>query len=135
MDTICHLKICTINIGGFSSGSLLCLDKYCNEEKFDLIKVQETGKREEIDLCNMTHIRDDNNAQNRGTSVYINNNHSLTKLKSLNNLSKQIDTTWGMAIINNRRYLVASVYLKHNYLQGIKELMNMLKEAYELQHK
>lgn len=135
MHPLQHIKICTLNIGGFSPGSLLCLDKYCDEEKFDLLKIQETGKREDVNLCNMTHIRDDNKAKNRGTMVYTKNEHSLTKLKSLNSLSKQIDTTWGMAIMHNKRYIVGSVYLKHGYIHGIKELNIMLKEAYELQTK
>ena len=135
MDSICHLKICTVNIGGFSQNSVMCLDKYNDENKFDLIKIQETGKRGEIDLCNTKYIRDDNNAKNRGTMIYINQDHSLTKLKSLNKLSEQIDTTWGLAIIHGKRYIVASVYLKHKYIQGIKDLNYMLKEAYGLQSK
>ena len=84
MDSICHLKICTVNIGGFSQNSVMCLDKYNDENKFDLIKIQETGKRGEIDLCNTKYIRDDNNAKNRGTMIYINQDHSLSKLQLLN---------------------------------------------------
>ena len=135
MDSRCHIKICTVNIGGFSPNSIMCLDKYNDENKFDLIKVQETGKRNDIDLCNMKYIRDDNKAKNRGTAIYVNIDHSLTKLKSLNKVSEQIDTTWGLAILHGKRYIVASVYLKHNFIQGIKDLNNMLKQAYELQPK
>ena len=135
MDSRCHIKICTVNIGGFSPNSIMCLDKYNDDNKFDLIKVQETGKRNDIDLCNMNCIRDDNKAKNRGTAIYVNKDHSLTKLKSLNKVSEQIDTTWGLAILNGKRYIVASVYLKHNFIQGIKDLNNMLKQAYELQPK
>ena len=105
MDSRCHIKICTVNIGGFSPNSIMCLDKYNDDNKFDLIKVQETGKRNDIDLCNMNCIRDDNKAKNRGTAIYVNKGHSLTKLKSLNKVSEQIDTTWGLAILNGKRYI------------------------------
>ena len=44
MHPLQHIKICTLNIGGFSPESLLCLDKYCDEEKFDLLKIQEFYK-------------------------------------------------------------------------------------------
>ena len=135
MASLCNLKICSINIDGLSPKSLMCLDKYNDEEKFDLIKVQETGKREDVNLCNMKYIRDENKARNRGSIVYIRDCHSLSKLKSLNNLSNQIDTAWGIAVIHSKRYIVSSVYLKHNYIEGIKDLNNMLKEAYQLQPK
>ena len=135
MASLCNLKICSINIGGLSPNSLMCLDKYNDENKFDLIKVQETGKRVDVDLCNMKYIRDDNKSKNRGSSIYIRDCYSLTKLKSLNKLSNQIDTVWGIAIIHGKRYIVSSVYLKHNYIAGIKDLNNMLKEAYQLQSK
>ena len=130
MDTICHLKICTVNIGGFSPNSIMCLDKYNDENKFDIIKVQETGIRHDVDLCNMKYIKDDNKARGRVTMIYVKNDHSITKLKSLNQLSEQIDTTWGLAIIQGKRYIVASVYLKHKYIQGLKDLNNILKQAY-----
>ena len=66
--------------------------------------------------------------------VYINKKHSITKISSLNDLSKHIDTTWGLAIINGKRYIIGSVYLKLNYSPGIDELMSMMNSAYELQN-
>ena len=111
------------------------LDKYCHDEQFDFVTAQEIGTPENIKLNNMKHITDDNHAANKGTMIYISNKHSITKISSLSKISKQIDTTWGLAIIRGKRYIIGSIYLKLNYINGVKELMNMLKQAYDLQLK
>ena len=129
------IKICTINISGLSSRSLFMLDKYFHDCEFDLAGVQETGPIEKENVNNMSYITDDNQAANKGTMIYINKKHSITKLHCISELSKQIDTTWGLAIIRSKRYIVGSVYLKLNYASGIQELINMLNRAYDLQRK
>ena len=127
------LTFCTINICGLSSRSLFTLDKYSYDNQFDFIAVQETGTRRNVEITNMNYITDDNQARNKGSMIYINKKHTITKLTSLTDLSKHIDTTWGLAIMNGKRYIVGSVYLKLNYISGIEELLDMLNNAYDLQ--
>ena len=52
------IRICSINICGLSDRSKLLLDKYVDEEKYDAVAIQETGKvsMEKLSLCNMNPI-------------------------------------------------------------------------------
>ena len=132
-----NIKACSINICGMSEKSRFMLDKYSYDEKYDLVYVQESGTTEnnKIELTNMNVLSDDNEACNKGALIYANNSHSLTKLKEINQMSKDIDTSWGITVMKNKRFIVGSVYLKLNYLKGIEEFINMLNKANELKFK
>ena len=110
------------------------LDKYTDDKKFDIVATQETGTTEndKINPTNMEAITDDNNAKNRGTIIYVRNTHSITKLKEINQMSTNIDASWGIAVIQNKRFIIGSVYLKHHYINGVYEFINMLNKANEL---
>ena len=131
------IKICSINVDGMSEKSRFVLDKYTNDQMFDIIVVQESRKpdNEKIALTNMEAITDDNNAKNSGAIIYARNTHSITKLEEINKISTNIDTSWGIAVIHNKRFIIGSVYLKHQYIKGIQEFITMLKKANELKSK
>ena len=114
-----------------SPKSTFLLDKFCDTENFDLLAVQESGEHdiEKISLSNMDVITDDNNSANRGVLLYVKKEHSITKLKEINQLSTNIDTTWGITVIQNKRFIIGTVYLKHRYLKGVEDLITMLNKA------
>ena len=124
-------KFATININGFSAGSQFLMNKYNDTERFDMIAIQETEKYnlKDLDLDNMTVIWDTNKAKNHGAALYINNRHSITKLEAISKISNNIDSCWGLAVINNTRIIIGSIYVKRDYKPAIQETVNMLKEA------
>ena len=125
------MKFATININGFSTASQFLMNKYNDSVMFDLIAVQETEKYnlKDLELDNMTVIWDSNKANNHGSALYINNKHSITKLDTISKMSTNIDSCWGLAVINNTRIIVGSIYVKRNYKPAIQETINMLNEA------
>ena len=129
-----NIKCCSINICGLSNNSKFMLDKYTDDKKIVIVATQETETTEndKINLTNMEAITDDNNAKNRGTIIYVRNTHSITKLKEINQMSTNIDASWGIAVIQNKRFIIGSVYLKHHYINGVYEFINMLNKANEL---
>ena len=131
------VKICSINISGMSDRSRFMTDKYSDLEQFDLLTMQEidTVDEEKLNITNMNVFTDDNSSRNKGIAVYARKKHTFTKLKQLNQISKNIDTSWGVAIMHNKRYIVGSVYMKLNYLQGIQEIISMLNKAHEMKDK
>ena len=131
------IKACSINICGMSSRSKFLLDKFSSDEDFDLVFAQETEStdKDKIELTNMCCITDNNSASNKGSAIYARNSHSITKLNEINEISREIDTSWGIIVINNKRFIVGSIYLKLNYLNGVKEFINMLNKANELKIK
>ena len=117
-----NIKACSINICGMSEKSKFMLDKYSHDEKYDLVYVQESGTtdNDKIELTNMNVLSDDNQAYNKGALIYANNSHSLTKLKEINQMSKEIDTSWGITV------MYSSVFVKLNYIKGIVSLLHNL---------
>ena len=108
-------------------------------EDFDVLMVQETLSTDldSISLTNLKVISDDNNAANRGAALYVNKKYTITKLKEINQISKNIDSSWGLGVINNKRYILGSIYVKLGYNNAIDEVIRMLDKAYSLmkQHK
>ena len=131
------IKMCSINICGLSDRSKLMINKYNYLKKFDIVKIQETGtdKIEKLSLHNMKMISDSNQANNRGTALYVKNCYTCTKLPEISRLSKELDSTWGLAVIKNKRYIVGSVYVKLNYQKAISDTIQMLKAAQNLTKK
>ena len=133
------MKSCSINICGLSDKSRFTLDKYTYTEDFDVLMVQETLSTDldSISLTNLKVISDDNNAANRGAALYVNKKYTITKLKEINQISKNIDSSWGLGVINNKRYILGSIYVKLGYNNAIDEVIRMLDKAYSLmkQHK
>ena len=127
-----NIKIGSINICGLSSRSKMMLEKYIDDEAYDVMVVQETGTDDpqKMEICNMNVIADNNKASNRGVAIYVNNKKcSITKLNSISQPYKNIDSTWGLTVIENNRYIIGTVYMKLNYQYGMAETLNMLKEA------
>ena len=132
-----RIKLCSINICGMSDRSRTLLDKYSDKEELDLLFVQETGSscKNKLNLTNMNIVTDQNNAKNRGAALYARGNVSLTNLSNLALISSKIDSAWSLAVINNTRYILGSVYVKLNYDQAIVEVLKMLNEAEKMTKK
>ena len=133
-ETNASIKCCSINICGMSKRSKHMLEKYSSDEGFDLIFVQESesDNQEKLNLCNRKVLTDTNNAQNHGVTIYTHINHTCTLIPEISQLSKNIDSVWGLAVIKSKRYLVGSVYVKHHYPEGISEVINMLNVANQM---
>ena len=126
------VRICSINICGLSERSRFTLDKYINHEEFDIVAIQETDTdvQEKLSLSNMKMSSDSNKSRNKGTTLYVSNKNTLSKLKEINEVSKQIDASWGLGVIDNKRYILGSVYMKLGYPNAIEEVIEMLNKAY-----
>ena len=132
-NQLTEVKLCSINICGFGTRSKFMVNKYNDMESFDVLAIQELGatNRDKLNLENMSAIADTNNSVNRGVALYTKNSHSLTQIKSISNLSKNSDSTWGLIIMNNKRYIVGNIYVKLNYSGAIKETLEMLNFAHQ----
>ena len=85
------LKVCSININGLSSNSKLLLEKYSNDNCFDIIAVQET-LNSYATLNNMERVSDENSASNRGSALFVNMNKlSYVKLSNISSMFHNID--------------------------------------------
>ena len=126
-----EFTIGSINICGMSERSKFVLDNYVNKKAYDFMAVQEleTSDLDQLKLTNMTVITDCNRAANKGAALYANSKFSLTPLPELSQISPNIDSSWGLAVIGSKRYIIASVYLKLNHPQGIQEIINMMTAA------
>ena len=126
-------KICTINICGLSQCSNMMLSKYASDNDILLIGVQETGAGSQWKtLTNMKTFEDTNKNCNKGCAIIVKQEVMFTQLSVISELSRNIDSVWGMLSWNGKRYIVGNVYLKLEYLSGVKEMMNMLDKAQEL---
>ena len=125
------IKMCSINICGLSSRSQMMLDKYSDSEQLDFIMVQETGTvdQDKIKLSNMKAVHDTNKASNRGAVLYVHNSISCTNLPEISTSTKNIDSAWALAVVNKKRYLLGSVYVKLNYNNAIKDTIDLLNKA------
>ena len=131
------IKSCTINIGGWSERSKFMLNKYTNTEDFDFLCVQETltDDLSSLELQNMSVISDTNKAANRGVALYVSDRHSITKLNTISEISKNIDSCWGLVVIAKKRYIIGNVYAKRNYKSAMNDIFNMLEAAQQMQTK
>ena len=125
------VKVGCINICGLSTRSKLTLDKYTYDKGFDILSVLESGtsQLDKLKLNNMKVIADTNNSKNRGAALYVRNDCTITQLRDISDLSDQIDSTWGLAVVRNKRYIVGSIYVKLNHKTAIQEVIKMIKAA------
>ena len=132
-----QIRCCSININGLSNRSKIPLDKYVDSEKLDIVAVQETLSCDntKLALSNMYCVTDLNKARNRGAALYVRDIHTVTPIEQISSLSKNIDSAWGLVIINNKRYIVGSVYCKLQYDSAISETLKMLTLAKDLRTK
>ena len=129
-----HLKICSINICGMSDRSSSALEKYCFDHSLDVVGIQEaaTANKNKLHLANMEMIQDTNAAKNKGCALYVNSGRlSITQVDSISQLSKNIDSAWGLVTGKHCRYIIGTVYLKLNYKNAVEELMKMLAVAHQ----
>lgn len=114
-----------------SDRSQFALNKFLDTQQIDVMFLQETNTTdpEKLVLNNMSFICDTNKATNRGAALYASDQHSITKLEEISKLSKHIDSSWGLVIIRNQRFIIGSIYAKLNYKPAIREVMKMLKAA------
>ena len=124
-------KLCSINIDGLSSKSRLLLDKYANDENFGIIFAQENGPHEidKMKLTNMKTVTDTNSSKNRGALLYIHDSIPHVNLPDISEKSTEIDSAWAVAIINKKKYIVGSIYVKHHYPDAIKDALTILNHA------
>ena len=130
-----QIRICSINICGMSDRSQFTLDKYCHENSVDILAVQEssTADPRNLELKSREFVSDTNNSQNKGALLYVDSTKfSITKLHDISNISKNIDTAWGLVSGGGIRYIVGSVYIKLNYKNAIPDLIKMLHTARKL---
>ena len=133
MDTNLSGKICTINICGLSQRSHMMLNKYADDMKLVLLSVQETGSCSDYKkLNNMNTYQDTNKQLNKGCAIMVHNEAMFTQFTEISLMSKNIDTVWGMLSWKGKRYMIGNVYLKLDYIAGVKEFLSMLDKAYEL---
>ena len=132
-----NIKCLSVNICGIGGKSKIPLDKYVDMESPDILNVQETltSDMEKLALTNMKVIGDDNQAGNRGAALYVHKNYTITKLKDINEISKNIDSSWGLGVIHKQRYVLGSVYVKLGYNNAITDVINMLNKAHSLMKK
>ena len=125
------IRTCSINIGGLSSRSRMVLDKYINDEGFQLVFLQESGAHdvEKMNLSNMKLIADSNGARNRGALLYVHNSISYINLNDISQKSPEIDSAWAVVIINNKKYIIGSIYVKHHYPNAIKDTISLINYA------
>ena len=126
--TIDRLKCCSVNIDRMSDTSRALLDIYNDKEQIDFLFVQETGSnnKEKLNLTNMRVITDSNQATNRGAALFIRDKYVITDLKEISSVSKNIDSAWALIIVNNKRYVLGSVYARLHYDDAIKDIIKML---------
>ena len=131
VNLIKSIKLCSINISGMSDRSRIVVDKYNDLEKFHIMFMQETGSSciTKLNLTNMKAYTDSNDSKNRGAALYVRENITFTSLTSIQRLSNQIDSVWGLVVISNVRYIIGSIYLKLNYNNAISDVLKMLEEA------
>lgn len=132
-NTVKKIKLCTLNICGLSDRSKFAINKFNHDNNIEILALQETGTSDnnKLNLDNMSMIHDSNLARNRGTALYVNNKHSLTKLDSISSI--HLDSCWGLVNINNKRLIVGNVYVKLNTKNAITEVLKMLKAAHQKQ--
>ena len=133
------VKFCSINICGLSERSQFMLDKYVEDNKITVLSVQETstikskssrGTQKSIrQLKNMLVYQDTNNETNNGCAIFVQSDVSFTQLKDISQISKEIDSVWGVLQWGNKRFVIGNVYLKLDYIQGVSEVKKMLVKA------
>ena len=113
------------------------IEKYAENQNFDWISLQETGTNnaEKLKLTNMNGISDSNQSKNRGTSLYVRKGCTCTKITEISEMSKNLDSSWGLAVIRNKRYIVGNVYVKLNCQTAISETIDMLTSAQNMTRK
>ena len=131
------LKLKTINICGLSDKSKFTLNHYIEKEDIGILALQEldTAKKDSMQLDNMSCITDTNDGANKGAALYVKNTYSITRLEEISQISTNIDTCWGLVIANNKKYIIGSIYAKADYPHAIKEAIQMLEKATDLQKK
>ena len=131
------LKFCSINICGLSARSKHMIEKYAHTHNFDWLAIQETGSNneEKLKLTNMSLITDSNQAKNRGASLHVKSSNMCTKITEIAEISKNVDSSWGLTVIRNKRYIVGSVYVKLNCPTAISDTVNMLVSAQNMTKK
>ena len=117
-----------------SDRSKISLDQFVDKENYDFVAIQETGTIDQtkLSLSNMTAITDSNKAQNKGAALLARNKHSITKLDKISENYNNIDSVWGLAVSNNSRYIVGSVYAKLGEVECISDIISMLEKAQQM---
>ena len=53
----------------------------------------------------------------------------MYQINEIAEISKTVDSSWGLTVIRNKRYVVGSVYVKLNCPTAISDTVNMLVSA------
>ena len=132
-----NTKVCSINIGGLSSKARFQLDKYVNDENVGILAVQENGPHEidKMQLTNMKIIQDTNKSKNRGALLYIHQSIPYVILSEISKKSTELDSVWALVVLNKKRIIIGSIYVKHHYTNAIKDALSLLNSAYTMRNK
>ena len=129
---------CSINICGLSERSKFSLEKYCYDKSIDILLVQESFSSDPStqELRFMKSISDENHSNNRGALILVNTQKlDILPLPEISQLSKNIDTAWGLITGRGIRQIVGSVYLKLGYKDAVNDIVRMLAHAKSLGNK
>ena len=126
------VKIAQINICGLSDRSKLCLDKYIDEQKADLIFLSETKSdhnNHSFANCVYTGRANKSNPNQKG-GVGIISHNSLTIDRQSHLEKDSIDAIFATITIGHTRLLCCSVYIGPNAFQDLKTFLGMTEQAY-----
>ena len=127
-----NFNVCSININGIMPNSKCLLEKYAFEENLKILTVQETLTSDvgRLHFLNMNCISDLNKSKNRGAALYVSHEYTATKLDKISKISSEMDSAWGLVVINKTRYIIGSIYVKRDYKKAVSEVISMLNEAH-----
>ena len=89
-------------------------------------KVDKTQNRS---LHNMKSFWDTNDQDNKGCAIFIRKDLMFSQIFSISQISKSIDSVWGMLSINGKRFILGCIYVKLDHCKGISDMLHMLDMA------
>ena len=122
------LKIVQVNICGLSQRSVMCLDKYINEQNADIVCLSEIKTHKQNDFTNYTSVYASNNnkpVRKGGVAILCLNKHTIEHQPQLENA--RTDAIFTIVTIKNIRILVCSVYIPPNATNELKLFLDQLQ--------
>ena len=124
-----QIKLCQINICGFSDRTKACLENYAYENQADFIFLSETKLRFDTAVRNYSHFYKHNKSTSLqgGVGILMRDCYRGDRQSYLEH--DDIDALFMVAILNGKRYLFCSAYIPPNSPKLFKKFLDMLKFA------
>ena len=124
-----QIKLCQINICGFSDRTKACLENYAYENQADFIFLSETKLRFDTTVRNYSHFYKHNKSTSLqgGVGILMRDCYRGDRQSYLEH--DDIDALFMVAILNRKRYLFCSAYIPPNSPKLFKKFLDMLKFA------